>query len=184
MKNYLYIPLGGNKVKTQRRLYFNLWFVFLVSGLWHGASWNFIIWGAFHGFFLVIERLFLLKLLKKSGMTISLTYTFFVTIMGWVIFRIEEHQLAFVYYKRLFSFDFASYDLINNIQFSFIFILAVFFSFFTLLPNGQKIQDSVFYSAYSNRKLLIGFAMSFVLMTLSVSSITTSDFNPFIYFRF
>lgn len=57
MKNYLYIPLGGNKVKTKRRLYFNLWLVFLASGLWHGAAWGFVIWGAYHGFFLVVERM-------------------------------------------------------------------------------------------------------------------------------
>ncbi len=105
MKFYLYIPLGGSKVKTNRRLYFNLWFVFLVSGLWHGASWNFVIWGAFHGFFLVIERLFLSKVLKRAGSVISLVYTFFITIMGWVIFRIEDYKSAFVFYKKLFVFE-------------------------------------------------------------------------------
>lgn len=61
MRNYLYIPLGGNRVPSKKRLYFNLWFVFLASGLWHGASWSFVVWGAFHGFFLVLERLGLKK---------------------------------------------------------------------------------------------------------------------------
>jgi len=60
MRDYLYIPLGGNRVSTMR-LYFNLWVVFLISGLWHGAAWNFVIWGAFHGLFLVMDKLFLLK---------------------------------------------------------------------------------------------------------------------------
>jgi len=64
MKDYLYIPLGGNRVATKRRLYFNLWIVFLISGLWHGAAWTFIIWGAFHGLFLILDRLFLLKFFK------------------------------------------------------------------------------------------------------------------------
>jgi alginate O-acetyltransferase complex protein AlgI len=63
MKDYLYIPLGGNKVKTKARLYLNLSIVFLISGFWHGAAWNFIAWGAFHGSFLILDRLFLLKLL-------------------------------------------------------------------------------------------------------------------------
>ncbi|MFA6950343.1 MAG: MBOAT family O-acyltransferase, partial [Lentimicrobiaceae bacterium] len=67
MRNYLYIPLGGNRVATKRRLYFNLWFVFLASGLWHGASWSFVLWGAYHGFFLVLERGFLLKVYEKIG---------------------------------------------------------------------------------------------------------------------
>jgi len=58
MRDFLYIPLGGNRVGSKWRLYFNLWLVFLVSGLWHGASWNFVLWGAFHGFFLILDRLF------------------------------------------------------------------------------------------------------------------------------
>ena len=66
MKDYLYIPLGGNRISV-RRMYFNLWLVFLLSGLWHGAAWNFVIWGAFHGTFLVLDRLFLLRFYKKIG---------------------------------------------------------------------------------------------------------------------
>jgi len=66
MKNYLYIPLGGNRVSTNK-MYFNLWVVFLISGLWHGAAWTFVIWGAFHGLFLILDRLFLLKVYKKIG---------------------------------------------------------------------------------------------------------------------
>lgn len=184
MKNYLYIPLGGNKVKTNTRLYFNLWFVFLVSGLWHGASWNFVLWGAFHGFFLVIERLFLSKLLKKSGAIISLIYTFFVTVMGWVIFRIEDYSQAFVYYGKLFSFEFGKFDITLNKEFTLIFVFATIFSFFTLFPYGKKIQDRVFYSEASAKRIILVFVSILILMTLSISSIATSDFNPFIYFRF
>ena len=184
MKNYLYIPLGGNKVKSNSRLYFNLWFVFLVSGLWHGAAWNFIIWGAFHGFFLVIERLFLSKLLKKAGAAISLFYTFFITVMGWVIFRIEDYESAFTYYGKLFSFDFGGFDMYQNKEVMLIFLLSVIFSFFTLIPYGKKIQNFIFYSEYSSKSLTIGFVVTLLLLSLSVASIATSDFNPFIYFRF
>lgn len=66
MRDYLYIPLGGNQVPVQR-LYFNLWVVFLISGLWHGAAWNFVVWGAFHGLFLVADRMFLIRLTKPLG---------------------------------------------------------------------------------------------------------------------
>jgi alginate O-acetyltransferase complex protein AlgI len=184
MKNYLYIPLGGNRVKTNMRLYFNLWFVFLLSGLWHGAAWNFVIWGAFHGFFLVTERLFLSNLLKKAGNAISLIYTFFITIMGWVIFRIENYQDAFVFYKRLFAFDFDYYDFYHDIEFTFWLILSALFSFFIILPYGKKLQQKIFYSDYNRTGLLIGFILSVLLVFLCVSSIATSDFNPFIYFRF
>jgi len=87
MRYYLYYPLGGNKVETKRRLYFNLMFVFLVSGLWHGASWNFVLWGAIHGFFLIMERVFLLKLLKFSGRLSGVMYTFIIVLLAWVPFR-------------------------------------------------------------------------------------------------
>jgi len=184
MKFYLYIPLGGNQVATKRRLYFNLWFVFLVSGLWHGASWNFVIWGAYHGFFLVIERLFLSNLLKKIGAVISLVYTFLITILGWVIFRIEDYQAALVYYRRLFTFDFESVNFSTYDQFFVILFVAVFFSFFTLLPKGLAIERKVFYSTYNTKEHYVWFTISIVLFILALSSITTTDFNPFIYFRF
>jgi alginate O-acetyltransferase complex protein AlgI len=76
MRDYLYIPLGGNKV-SKIRLYFNLWLVFLISGFWHGAEWTFIVWGAYHGFFLAMERLFLLKLTSKIGIALRMFFTFF-----------------------------------------------------------------------------------------------------------
>ncbi len=183
MKFYLYIPLGGNKVSTTR-LYFNLWFVFLVSGLWHGASWNFVIWGAFHGAFLVIERLFLKGILDKTGKLISFIYAFFITIMGWVIFRIEDYQLAFQYYRNLFSFQFGELNWSDNKEFFTILILAAFFSFFILIPGGKWVQDHIFYSKYNNQGLVIMFALCIILLFLVISSITTTGFNPFIYFRF
>ena len=184
MKNYLYIPLGGNRVKTKRRLYFNLWFVFLVSGLWHGAAWNFVIWGAFHGTFLIIERLFLSKLLQKAGNAVSLIYTFFVTIMGWVIFRIEDWRAAMVYYTKLFSFHFKPLQWVDNEDFFVMFVVAALFSFFVLLPYGQKIQDYLFYEPYGKKKTTAWFFVTLFLLILSISYITTTGFNPFIYFRF
>ncbi len=77
MRDYLYIPLGGNRVSNKARLYANLWIVFILSGLWHGASWNFVIWGAFHGIFLILDRLFLIRLLDKLGQTWGASYPFF-----------------------------------------------------------------------------------------------------------
>ncbi len=184
MKNYLYIPIGGNRVKTKRRLYFNLWFVFLVSGFWHGAEWNFIIWGAFHGTFLIIERLFLSKWLHKAGNAVSVLYAFFVTVMGWVIFRIEDYRSAFIFYGKLFSFKFSPLNWSDNHDFFTFFILAALFSFFVLLPGGKKFQQNIFYADYNKRKLALMFVVSVILLVLSVAGITTTGFNPFIYFRF
>ena len=107
MRDYLYIPLGGNKVST-KRIYFNLVFVFFISGFWHGANWNFIVWGLFHGLFLVLERLFLSASLKKMPVIFQRFYTFFIVIIGWVFFSMDL-ETAFVFIKKMF--DFSSFDL-------------------------------------------------------------------------
>ena len=183
MRNYLYIPLGGNRVDSNLRKYANLWIVFLASGLWHGASWNFVIWGAYHGFFLVIERMFLSKFYGKLGAFLPMIITFFVVVIGWVFFRIEHFNDALIYIKTLFSFrNMASIPI--DSEFYTYFVLAIFFSFFTVLKRGDIIQKQVYKMPYNNFKhIILSFAVT-VLFILSVSSITTFSFNPFIYFRF
>ncbi|MBP6335119.1 MAG: MBOAT family protein [Bacteroidia bacterium] len=183
MRNYLYIPLGGNKVDTKRRLYFNLWLVFLLSGLWHGSSWNFVLWGAYHGSFLVFERIFLLKVYEKIGNFLSTLLTFFIVVIGWVFFRVENISDAFVFLEKMFVFDFR-YRAEWDPEFVFFFILAIFFSFFTSIKQGQTIQDKIYIGQYTiSRHLSMAF-LSFLLLILSISSITSFGFNPFIYFRF
>ena len=183
MRNYLYIPLGGNKVGTTR-LYFNLWIVFLASGLWHGASWSFIFWGAFHGFFLVIERAFLGKYLEKIGKIPSVLFTFFVVNIGWVFFRVEKISDAITFIKQMFSFNHIAIS--NKIDSEFVtyFCIAILFAFFAINKWGQKLQDAVYFNSYTNARHITICVTSLVLFILSVSSITSSGFNPFIYFRF
>ena len=183
MRNYLYIPLGGNRVKTKSRLYFNLWFVFLASGLWHGASWSFVFWGAYHGLFLVLERLILLKVYDKIGKMSSVLITFFIVVIGWVFFRIENINEAFVFLKQMFHFK-AGIPLTIDSEFFVFFMLAVFFSFFVLLPFGQKIQDAVYVEDYTIKRYYIVGILTLLLVVICISSITAFGFNPFIYFRF
>ncbi len=185
MRDYLYIPLGGNRVSSKTRLYFNLWLVFLASGLWHGASWNFVLWGAFHGSFLILDRLFLLNILNKIGTIPSVLFTFFITMLGWVIFRIEQFSDAVLYYKKLFSFEFSAIQWSSDPKFFSILIIAMFFAFFRLIPNfGERIQDQVFFNSYTNRMLITMFITCSLLFVLCLASIVTTGFNPFIYFRF
>jgi alginate O-acetyltransferase complex protein AlgI len=183
MRNYLYIPLGGNRVKTKGRLYFNLWLVFLASGLWHGASWSFVFWGAYHGFFLVLERMFLLKVYEKLGKFIRTLLTFLIVVIGWVFFRVEKISDAFVYIKHMFIFkykDVASF----GPEFYTYFLLAAFFSFFVFSKKGQKIQNAVYFNPYSNNKHALLALVSITLFVISIGTILSSGFNPFIYFRF
>lgn len=182
MRDYLYIPLGGNRVSL-KRMYFNLAFVFIVSGFWHGAAWNFIIWGAFHGLFLILDRLFLLKFYEKIGKYPSILITFFLTIIGWVIFRAASLDQVLYYFKALFKFDYSDYHV--DSQFWYILIIAMLFSFSTIFIRGLRIEKFIYFSeSYSNKQVLgVGFLM-LILLLLSILSIVSSGFNPFIYFRF
>jgi alginate O-acetyltransferase complex protein AlgI len=182
MKNYLYIPLGGNKVAIPR-LYLNLTLVFLASGLWHGASWTFVLWGAFHGFFIVIERAFFGRILTKIGAVPSIALTFFLVTIGWVFFRIEKIDQAFLFIKRLFSFrGHDSFAL--SLESKTMLIVALFFAFFAVTKRTMQFQQAVYFGDYSNTRHLVMLLTTLVLFILSVSAITTVGFNPFIYFRF
>lgn len=183
MKNYLYIPLGGNKV-TPAKLYRNLVVVFLLSGLWHGASWNFVLWGAFHGLFLVLERLFLNNVYQKIGKAVSTVITFIIVITGWVLFRNEDLSMASHVIKQMYSFHFFDGKFALNNDFWFSCILACVFSFFAFLPKTQAIQDTVYgekFTAGTKNALLLA---SITLFYISLTYISALDFNPFIYFRF
>lgn len=184
MRNYLYIPLGGSKVNSNYRLYFNLWFVFLASGFWHGAAWTFIIWGIYHGIWLVLERAFLLKLYQKIGGLASTLFCFLLVVIGWVFFRANSFSFAVTMIKKMGTFNYQVDGALLDNQFLFFAALALLFSFFTSFSIGQKIQQKVYYSTYGvlgNAGMTIA---SLLLFTLCVAAITSSNFNPFIYFRF
>jgi alginate O-acetyltransferase complex protein AlgI len=184
MRDYLYIPLGGNRVSSKTRMYFNLWIVFLLSGLWHGASWNFVVWGAFHGLFLILDKMFLLKIYERIGGLLSMLITFFITMIGWTIFRLEDFQVLKTYLTKLFRFQ-GVYIPEALPSFYPILIVAVFFSFITYFNLGKKVENYVFWKEnYSVKASLLNTVTAMILLLLSISSITSSGFNPFIYFRF
>lgn len=184
MKNYLYIPLGGNKVESSAKLYRNLMIVFLASGLWHGASWNFIIWGAFHGLFLVLERLFLLKAYDKIDKVIPTLFTFLIVVVGWVYFRTEDLSYANHVIKQMFSFNFMDGKFALHNDFYFSLSLAAFFSFFAFIPFTKNIQAKVYGENHTTGSTTVMLSLSIILFYISLSYIAALDFNPFIYFRF
>lgn len=183
MRNYLYIPLGGNKVESQMRIYFNLWIVFLASGLWHGASWSFIFWGAYHGAFLIMERVFLNKFYLKIGGIASMIVCFFIVVIGWVFFRVEHFGDAVIYLKQMFAFQHDDSFHITS-EFLFYFVIAIFFAFFIKFPKGNFIHEHFYFKDYSNKKHIYTSLVSILLLVLCIASISTLGFNPFIYFRF
>lgn len=183
MKDYLYIPLGGNKVNVYRS-YINLFLVFFLSGLWHGASWNFIAWGCFHGFFLIADRGFLLKFYSAIGKIPSILITFFIVMMGWVLFRADDMADAQDYFYKLFCFDFSTTKFIFLNDFYFILAVAFVFSFIGTLNSIKRIQLSVLFETYSNYKTICIACICLILLVISISGILGGSFNPFIYYRF
>lgn len=185
MRNYLYIPLGGNKVKSKFRLYFNLWLVFLASGFWHGAAWTFIIWGIYHGLFLVLERAFLGNVLKKIGKIPATLFTFLLVAIGWVFFRADDVSKAITFLKKLFQFESKTPYLFWDHKFIIMMFVAILLAFFTSFKLGEKTQR-VFYSSdeLGVAKTISFTVLSCLLFIVSLAAITSSNFNPFIYFRF
>lgn len=183
LKDYLYIPLGGNR-KGAARTYINLWIVFILCGAWHGAAWTFVIWGVYHGLFIVMDKMFLTRLLKRTGKVVPVALTFFVVMIGWVLFRSNSITEAFDYIKKLFAFS-ACGDFVLDKEFVSCSILALVFAFFSLLPKSKKIMAFVFNNSYYTTKQHIGMSIgASALMILSCAFLFANDFNPFIYFRF
>ncbi|MBL7910918.1 MAG: MBOAT family protein [Bacteroidia bacterium] len=183
MKNYLYIPLGGNKGPNSK-LYRNLIIVFLLSGLWHGASWNFVLWGAYHGLFLVLERLFLGKVFEKLGKFIAVPITFIIVITGWVLFRNEDLHYGLNVIKQMFSFNFFDGKFAMNNDFIFMAIVALAFSFFAITKKTKQIQENIYGENFSNSGKWLAVVTGIALFYISLSYVSALDFNPFIYFRF
>lgn len=182
MRDYLYIPLGGNK--TNKWLtYRNLFLVFLASGLWHGASWGFIIWGVYHGFFILMERAFLSKIYDRIGTLLSVSINFFIVVIGWVFFRLEEAEKSLDFLTTMFSVHNWSFPELENSWIFFLFV-AFFFSFFTLTKLGEAAKMYIFVENYTNRKHLEASVICLLLLVYCISSIAAFNFNPFIYFRF
>jgi alginate O-acetyltransferase complex protein AlgI len=182
MRDYLYIPLGGNRVKPSR-LYVNLWTVFILSGFWHGAAWTFIAWGAYHGLWLVLDRLFLLRLYRRLG-AFSIVPTFLLTVVGWVLFRAETLADARAYIGTMVGGTWGPRPYFS-LEFWVTLGLAALFSFMAALPRVERWQTTVL--AANSWRLPGTLAMSLataLLFVLSASYIIGSNFNPFIYFRF
>jgi len=181
-KDYLYIPLGGNR-KGKHRTYVNLLIVFFLTGLWHGASWNFVIWGLFHGTFIVIERLGLIKFLEKTNL-LSRVYTLLVVILGWVFFRVESLEDAISFIGKMFSFSSGTnnypYLFINN----YIIIVALVGIAFSMPLRKYIAQHTE--SVINNKRMLNMLKYSFLIFIfiLSIMELAQTTYNPFIYYRF
>ncbi|MBR4488942.1 MAG: MBOAT family protein [Bacteroidales bacterium] len=183
IKDYLYIPMGGNRVAVPR-MYFNLVFAFFISGFWHGAAWTFIVWGLYHGFFLILDRIGMKKVLDKIGKLPAVICTFLVAMVGWIFFRADNLTYAFAYLRRMFAFDGRWDEFYCDRRFLFVFFVAVVGSFWGIFKKGEQFQYKFFAEQPERKWLLVGFGMAVVLYVLCGGSLLAGGLNPFIYFRF
>ena len=180
-KQYLYIPLGGNRI-SKFRTAVNLMIVFFVTGFWHGASWNFIVWGLWHGFFVVMEKLIAPDTQKKGIIRNGLLhcYALLTVLFGWIIFRAETLPRAWEYIRKMFGFIPNRYEALDLLYYVdgqelLTFVFAILLS--TPLAKG-------FFNASGKLKNAGIQVFALLLFLLSSVMIAAGTYNPFIYFRF
>ncbi|GCD08901.1 MBOAT family O-acyltransferase [Clostridium tagluense] len=181
-REYLYIPLGGNRVPLIKQLR-NLFIVWFATGLWHGASWNFIFWGLYFGFFIFSEKILLGKLLEKLPRCISNLYTMIIVIVGWVFFDMNKLSDALSYIKVMFGLSGNAFSDNTAIYYFYtnfiIFAVAVLCATPVMYNFDKKIK-----SRFNARgAIVMAFNRIFILF-LSTAYLVNQSFNPFLYFRF
>lgn len=181
IREYLYIPLGGNK-NSKARMYVNLWICFILSGLWHGASWTFVLWGAYNGLFLVLDKLFWLKASIKVPHIVRAALTLLFVMIGWVIFRSTSFDQLHHYLLTLFSPSLQSkayVDITPDIVTAI--IVGSILSLGALLPGYNRVSNA--YGVWSLRVPFEGIIFG-IFGFFAICKIVGVTFNPFLYFRF
>lgn len=182
-KQYVYIPLGGNKI-SPNRTYINLAVVFFLTGLWHGASWNFIFWGLWNGFFIILEKMtgWHKETDKPFINFLKHIYTIFIFVLGWVMFRADNMHYAAIYLKNMFGLV-KVHDIAYAINYygDTVEILTFIIAVICAMPVFSKILE-----IKQERKILRSIVNIWliILFILSTAAVAASTYNPFIYFRF
>jgi alginate O-acetyltransferase complex protein AlgI len=180
IREYLYVPLGGNRHGAPRT-YFNLWLSFLLSGLWHGASWNYVLWGAYNGLFLTLDKLFLLRLVKLSPRIVSIVANFFLVILGWVIFRSTSFEQTVAMLQAMFvPAAERHYVYIKANQWFFLGLAGLL----CVVPWAGAYRHLVDRYKAWNWRFAIENVVLGVIAWLAIGKTFVSGFNPFLYFRF
>jgi alginate O-acetyltransferase complex protein AlgI len=188
-RDYLYFPLGGSRVKSKFRLIFNLAVVWFATGVWHGASWNFILWGSLYGVIIIFEKIMKLPALveqKKLLRVIYQIFTMLMVVLGWVLFRAVDLPSAFNYIKAMFGIGavgFANdYAILQLLEYLVIIIVGIIAS--TPLVKFVKEKCEKHSETAALTADVASYAVQLVLFIVSISFIVMNSHNPFIYFNF
>lgn len=178
-REYVYIPLGGNRKGLYRQI-INIAVVWFLTGLWHGASWNFILWGLYFGVLLMIEKLFMLKILKKAPAIISHIYSIIIILFGWVLFYFENLNEMGIFLARMFGSD--GFMMSGDISVKIIsYIPLLIVSAITSTPIISKLYHKI-----KSKPILyvIDNAGCVLALLLCTAALVSSDYNPFLYYKF
>ena len=186
-RDYVYIPLGGNR-KGKARTYINLLIVWFLTGLWHGASWNFVLWGLFFCVFLFIEKAGLSKALKNAPKFVGIIYTLIVVYFGWILFRFSDFRFIPVVLKGLLGLngngflDFETKALLNS---NIIFIVIAIAS---VTPIAKKAKQFIISKCNTPKRQtafeIAAIVIPVILLLLSTLTLVGDSYNPFLYFQF
>lgn len=182
-KEYVYVPLGGNRKGTARQI-FNIFVVWGLTGLWHGASWNFLLWGLYFGVILIIEKVFLLKKLEQAPEVISRAYALVLIVLGWVIFAITDMGQMGGYFKALVNVgnivdNQSLYLIVTNLA---VLLILIFAS--TDIPKKVAISIMSRLEEKPVVYIIIKNAFYLAILIISISFLVSDTYNPFLYFRF
>lgn len=190
-REYVYIPLGGNRKGLVRQL-FNIMVVWMLTGLWHGANWNFVLWGVYYGVLLMIEKLFLLKWLDKLPNWIGHIYSMFLVVIGWTIFaQTDIHQLG-EYLKTMFGIGHVAvadsdflYFLGSNAVLL-VALIAASIDYRVWMRRLKQGKDATIYDAIATSKgwTIAKPVLMVVFLLVSFAFLVGDSYNPFLYFRF
>ncbi len=181
-REYVYIPLGGNK-EGQLKQFRNLLIVWLLTGFWHGANWNFILWGLYYGILLILEKLFLLDWMKDKPEFLKHIYTMIMVVVGWVFFEFENINLGFSFIKTMFGFGTGGVIDGNAIYYLYTNGLLFIILILCFTPKLKTAFNRIKLKLKKSGTIAIPIAYM-ILIFLCTAYLVNETYNPFLYFRF
>lgn len=181
-RDYIYIPLGGNRKGFPKQIR-NILVVWFLTGAWHGASWNFMLWGLFFGIILIIEKVFLLKLLEKLPKFVSHIYAIVIILVSWVMFAFEDLNKVKDYLGTMFHLNGTSIISNDGLYYLNNYWLIMIIGIILSTPIISKLFKKIEQKQTNTRSIMITILYIGILI-LSTSSLVSDSFNPFLYFRF